>query len=304
MIELLRRFKPSFPAVAVLLEPPTLVALRVADKRGDNTPLVQHEEPMALSSEQYLPPREEFERLAESVLARLGNPRRLSVVLGDPFFRSQILTLTDFPRKDDERQQVILWHLRKTLNLPIDGVRLRYEVLQKTPGSVVLWLTLCPEESVKALEEAFAAKGCEIGHVGASSVELFNLALAKDVMPRDGSCLLINRTPSYLSFLFCENGRPVFFRSKETMDGDEAGGSARIAQELRLTLAYHREKLGRGKLQKIIVRRYPQGVVLPLEEVVDEETRVEELSDVLQPLPNDRRREPEWLPLFGLWEGS
>lgn len=304
MIELLRRFKPSYPAVAVLIEPPALVALRVAEKRGDNTPLVQHQEPIVLGLEQYLPPKEELEGLAESALTRLGNPRRISVVLGDPFFRSQVLTLTDFPRKEDERQQVILWHLRKTLNLPIDGIRLRYEILQRTPGSVVLWLTLCPDESVKALEEAFAAKGCEIGHLGASSVELLNLALAKDVMPREGSSLLINRTPSYISFLFCENGRPVFFRSKETADGDEAGGTARIAQELRLTLAYHREKLGRGTLQKIIVRRYPEGVFLPLEEVVEEDTRIEEMSDVLQPLPDNRRREPEWLPLFGLWEGS
>ena len=53
------------------------------------------------------------------------------------------MTLTDYPRREEERSQIILWHLRKTLNVPVESLRLRYEVLQKTAGSVTLWLTLC-----------------------------------------------------------------------------------------------------------------------------------------------------------------
>jgi len=229
----------------------------------------------------------------------------VAIVLGDLFFRSQVLTLTDFPRSEAERQQVILWHLRKTLNMTLDSVRLRYEVLQRTPGSATLWLTLCPEEPLAALEQAFGAAGCQVGYVGASTVELFNLAAAKDVLPRDGSALLLNRTPACLSFLFIENGMPLFFRSKEMPAADENGQEdiPRVVQELRLTLAYFREKLGRAHLDKVAVRRYPSGVALPLEEVLEDGTVLEEISDVLPALPDQKGRGAEWLPLFGLMEG-
>lgn len=305
MMRLLKNFKPSLPPVAVLMEPPQLLGLRVASARRDLTALVRHEEPLAEHGEQYLPSSAVMDGLAESLLTRLGEPRRISLVLGDPFFRTQVLTLAELPRSEQERQQVILWHLRKTLNYPIDGVRLRYEVLERAPGATTLWLTLCAEDSVRALEEAFSARGCQVGYVGSASVELFNLALAKGLLPREGSCLIINRTPAYLSFLFTDAGRPVFFRSKEMTQEDTAEDSlSRVAQELRLTLAYHREKLGRGRLQKILIRRYPAGVSLPLEEVVEEDVAAEDLAAALPALPGNQQRGAEWLPLYGLLEGA
>ncbi len=304
MIRLLKNFKPSLPPVAVLMEPPQLLALRVASAKRDLTALVRHEEALTEYGEQYLPSAAVLDGLTSSLLTRLGEPRRLSVVLGDPFFRTQVLTVADLPRSEQERHQVILWHLRKTLNYPIDGVRLRYEVLEKSPGAVTLWLTLCAEESVKALEAAFAARGCQVGYVGSASVELFNLALAKGLLPREGSCLIINRTPAYISFLFTDGGRPVFFRSKEMVEEADDDTLSRVAQELRLTLAYHREKLGRGRLQKILLRRYPAAVALPLEEVVEEDVAVEDMATVLPSLPVNQQRGAEWLPLYGLLEGA
>jgi hypothetical protein len=303
---LLQRIKPSLPPVALLLEPPGLFAIRVASAGRDMTPLVRHEEQLPTGEGMLLPEPERLRPLVEGVLTRLGGPKRISLILGDPFFRSQVLTIDDFPRREQERQQVILWHLRKTLNAPLDTVRLRYEVLQRTPGAVTLWLTLCQEEPVTALEGAFAAAGCDVGYVGASTIELYNLARAKDVLPGSGSGLLINRTPSSLSFLFTEAGAPEFFRFKDVGAGTESAEdeTARVAQELRLTLAYHREKLGRARLDKVVVRRYPSSVILPLEQVLEEETRVEEISDVLPPLPDQKPRGAEWLPLFGLMEGA
>jgi hypothetical protein len=305
MLRLLKHFPPSLPPVAVLLEPPLLTALRVASPRKVLEPLVEHEELLPMPSDGLWPSPEEAGRLAESLLVRLGQPKRLSLILGDPFFRMQVLTLEDFPRQEAERHQVILWHIRKVLNLPLDAVRLRYEVLQKTPGAVTLWLTLCPEEGARDLEQAFSARGCHLGYVGASSVELYNLGRAKDVVAPEGSCLLINRTTGYLSFLFTDNGRPVFFRCKETrgMEGDEADVS-RLQQEIRLTLAYHHEKINSAKLSRIVVRKCPDGVALPVEEVVEEGTLVQDWKSVLPALPGGQPHDPERLPLYGLWEGK
>lgn len=305
MLRLLKHFRPALPPVAVLLEPPLLAALRVASARKAAEPLVEHEEILPVPSDGLWPAPEEAKRLAESLMVRLGQPKRLSLVLGDPFFRMQVLTLEDFPRQESERQQVILWHIRKVLNVPLDALRLRYEVLHKTPGAVTLWLTLCPEEGARDLEQAFAALGCHLGYLGASSVELFNLGRAKDVVPPEGACLLINRTAAYLSFLFTDEGRPVFFRCKETrgLEGDEAD-SSRLQQEIRLTLAYHHEKINSAKLSKIVVRKCPDGAPLPLEEIAEEGTLIQDWKAVLPPLPGGRLHDCERLPLFGLWEGK
>ncbi len=300
MISFLTKFRPSLPPVAVLVEYPSVLALRVAKPGRDLQALVQHEEAMtdvvdALGSSG-------GHKMADALLTRLGRPKRICLVLGDSFFRMQIMTLTDFPRREEERSQIILWHLRKTLNVPVETLRLRYEILQKTAGSVTLWLTLCQEDALAAVENAFSGAGCEVGYVGAASAELHNFALASGLLPEEGPALLLNRTPSYLSFLFTEGGQPVFFRCKET-DPDEPG-EGRIEQELRLTLAYHREKLGFGKLRKILLRHHPDGLLLPLDGVVDEDVPVETLAASSNGAAGSQPWGGAWLPLVALMEGD
>lgn len=302
MMKLLDRFRPSLPPVAILMEAPSVLCLRVAKPGKNLQALVQHEDSMAVLVDELVLSEGGAARLADAALTRLGRPKRLSLVLGDPFFRMQILTLNDFPRHEEERQQVILWHLRKILNVPVETLRLRYEVLQKTAGSVTLWLSLCQEEAVLALENAFAACGCEVGHIGASTAELHNLAISRGLLPEEGSALLLNRTTGYLSFLFTEGGRPVFFRCKETPP-EETGedGQSRIEQELRLTLAYHRDKLGGGTLTKVLTRCHPRQMAVPLEGVLEEGIPVMDLASATG---LEGAWSPDWLPLVSLLEGN
>jgi hypothetical protein len=299
---LMKRFRPSLPPVAVLMEAPAVMALRVTKPGRGMQPLVKDEEAMAAIVDSAAPGEAAGARLADSTLTRLGRPKRLSLVLGDPFFRMQIMTLNDFPRNEEERIQVIKWHLRKTLNVPVESLRLHYEILQKTPGGVTLWLSGCQEDAVLALEGAFAAHGCEVGYVGSSTAEVHNLVLARGLYPEEGSALLLNRTAGYLSFLFSEGGRPVFFRCKETpSDEDGEMMDARIEQELRLTLAYHRDKLGGGRLAKVLVRSQAPHMTLPLDSVLEEGIPVE---DVASAAGLADQWSPVWLPLVGLLEGN
>ena len=302
MMNLLQRFRPSLPPVAMLMEAPSVLALRVAKPGKDLQALVKHEDSMAVLVDSLAPGEGGAAKLADAVLTRLGRPKRLSLVLGDSFFRMQILTLNDFPRREDERQQVILWHLRKTMSVPVETLRLRYEILHKESDAVTLWLSLCQEEAVVALEKAFAACGCEVGHIGASTAELHNLALSRGLLPDEGSALLLNRTTGYLSFLFTEGGRPVFFRCKETPPDDAGeGAEARIEQELRLTLAYYRDRHSGVALSKILTRCHPSGLALPLEGILEEGVPVMDLA-VAAGL--DEAWSPDWLPLVSLLEGN
>jgi hypothetical protein len=302
MLKLLAdRFRPSLPPVAVLMEAPSVLALRVAKPGRDLQPLVMEEDPMA-SIVDSSGGAGQGEHLANATLTRLGRPKRLCLVLGDPFFRLQMLVLPEFPRNEEERLQVIRWHLRKTLNIPVESLRLRYEVLKKEAAGVTLWVSACQEDAVVALEAAFAEQGCEIGYVGSSSVELHNLALARGLYPEEGAALLLNRSAGYLSFLFTEGGRPVFFRCKENPPDEESEmGEARLEQELRLTLAYHRDKLGGGRLAKVLLRSQTPHLPLPLAGILEEGIPVEDLA---QAAGLGAPWTPAWLPLAGLLEGN
>ncbi|MGC8763513.1 MAG: hypothetical protein ACP5VN_07775 [Acidobacteriota bacterium] len=304
LLQELMRFRPAMPPVAALLEPPRLVGLRVAKARKDPTPLVVHEEPLPPGGGTYLPAGEALERPVASLLAHLGQPKEIAVVVGDPFFRVQVLRLTDFPRNEEERTQVLLWQLRKLLNAPLDRVRLRYEVLERSTQGAVVLAAVCPEEEAAAVESAFGQQGCRVGFLGPSTFALHALWEAGGRFGEE-AVLLLNHPEGYLSFLFLEGGRPVFFRCKDlqAFEAPEDGGGGRAAQELRLTLAYYREKLGGTEAPPILVRTSSGGHAFPFHGAVEEGAALQSLAGVLPPLPTGAPRDEAALPLFGVLEG-
>ncbi len=304
LLQELMRFRPAMPPVAALLEPPRLVGLRVAKARKDPTPLVVHEEPLPPGEGAYLPSGEALERPVASLLAHLGQPREIAVVAGDPFFRVQVLRLPEFPRDEEERTQVLLWQLRKILNAPLDRVRLRYEVLERSAGGAVVLAAVCAEEEAAALEAAFEREGCRVGFLGPSTFALHALWEAGGRFG-DEPVLLLNHPEGYLSFLFVERGRPVFFRCKDlaAFESPETDGGGRTAQELRLTLAYYREKLGGPQSPLILLRGTSAGRAFPFEGAVEDGASLRTLAEVLPPLPSGGSRDETALPLFGVLEG-
>lgn len=304
LLERLMRFRPAMPPVAALLEPPRLVGLRVARARKDPTPLVVHEEPLPSGENAYLPAGEALERPVASLLTHLGHPREIAVVVGDPFFRVQVLRLADFPRNGEERAQVLLWQLRKVFNTPLERVRLRYEVLERTPAGTVVLAAVCPKEEAAAVESAFSREGCRVGFLGPCTFALEALWEAKGGLGGEAT-LLLNHPEGYLSFLFLERGRPVFFRCKDlgAFEGTETDDGGRPAQELRLTLAYYREKLGGPQDFAILLRRGLEGRGIPFDGIAEEGTSLRPLGEVLAPLPSGMARMESALPLFGVLEG-
>lgn len=304
LLQELMRFRPAMPPVAALVEPPRLVGLRVAKARKDPTPLVVHEEPLPPGEGAYLPAGEALEGPVASLLAHLGQPREIAVVAGDPFFRVQVLRLPEFPRNEEERTQVLLWQLRKILNAPLDRVRLRYEVLERSAGGAVVLAAVCAEEEAAALEAAFGRHGCRVGFLGPSTFALHTLWEAGGGAGEE-AVLLLNHPEGYLSFLFVEKGRPVFFRCKDLVafESPDAGGGGRTAQELRLTLAYYREKLGGTQNPAILLRSTSAGRAFPFDGAVEEGGSLRNLAEALPPLPSGAVRDETALPLFGVLEG-
>ena len=140
--------------------------------------------------------------------------------------------------------------------------------------------------------------------MGVSTLELYTLALQRDMLASNGATLVLNRAGNEITFLFLEEGIPLFYRSKELPSEawpDERG--ERIAHELRLTLAFFRERFGGSPLRRVLVRNVPEESPLPLEEVLSEE-EVLVMDRVIQGGQPGAHRQPLTLPLFGVLEGS
>ena len=294
---LLESLDPDLPPVAFLLEPPTALGLHVARSRNGMSVLSKVEQPFHLGEDGA--DAAQLEALAGHLLAPLGQPQRASIILGDSLLRMQVLSLSDFPSKEDERQQVLKWHVKKVLNWDTGDLRMRYHIIERSGQTATLWLTMASDSLAQSLEAAFAKHGCHIGYVGGVTPEVFSLALRRDVIPKDGTTLIVNRTDGAVSFLFCERGLPQFFRCKDLWDsgGDDA---EMMAQEIRLKLAYQRERLGGAQIRAVLTRRSLGSLSLPLEEALANETEVVPLVERLP--ASGAERSDMTLPLFGVLE--
>lgn len=293
--------KPSLPPVGVIVEPPFAAAIRAERQGKEVNPTATYVGTIALGPEGMLSP-EGAAQFAEAALPRLGSPKRASLVLWDGFFRSQVLEVSDFPKREAERLQVLRWHLRRGLEYPVESGRISYMVLRRTDSSCTIWVSVARADEIAAIEAVFRARGCHLGHVGSSSVELFNLALARDMLCAQGSTLILNRACSSLTFLFAEQGIPLFYRCKELgQEGAEGADEERLGQELRLTLAYFRERFGGAPLRRVLVRCQPEDAALPLQEVLADE-EVLHVDRVLALSKPGAARPVGFLPLFQLLE--
>lgn len=297
-------FNPTLPRTACLLESSKIFALRVAASKKDPTPLMRHSEDSPWAGAE--PPfnREVLDTAVDLLLTRLGSPKRISVVLGDPFFTIQVLTLGNFPRGEAEREKVIFWQLRKLLDGPGEEFAFSYTKLRNTTAGTTLLVVACRKALVHMIEESFAKGGCRVGYVAPVSMVLHNLAASGDFMGEKGDALLINRAPGYVSFLFSEEGIPVYFRSKELpLNEDEEEKARRIELAMRLTLAYYEQKLRGPALGRILIRKWPEGSLLPVDETIVGEARIERIGELMAELPGGVERGDDFLPLFALMEG-
>jgi len=301
MNRLLQYLKPSYPPVALLWDPPHLQAIRV-DKVGRSAAIqVRHQEDIEEAPDGSLSLEGLSGDRLDSILVRLGDPKKISLVLSDAFFRTQIVKLTEFPRSEEERIQVLRWHVRKILDYPVEACRMRYVVLRKDPSAFTVLVTTIPEEAIGSLERAFEEKGCQLGYVGLETLELYHTALSRDMFTAEGVSLLLNRTKEGLGFLFVETGSPFFYRYRYLSYVDDEDPD-RVAQEIRLTLAFHRERNAASPVRRLIVRCWPPEKALDLEPAVTDEEIVH-MDQVRPPLAEDAFRRSAALPLANLLVG-
>jgi Tfp pilus assembly protein PilN len=156
------------------------------------------------------------------------NRRGAAVILPDNSMRIAVLDFETLPDKEEERQTLIKFRLRKTLPFDIDEAALSTFV---QTGKKVL-AAVAPVEIVARYEAPFRAAGLHPGFVTCSSLA------ALDLLPRKGSLLVANRSRGSLTVLALRDGVINLARTLELDTLDE------ISADLYATLVYVEDQTG------------------------------------------------------------
>jgi len=161
-----------------------------------------------------------------------GRRRKCALLLPDNALRVAVLDFESIPAKEEERQSLIRFRMRKTLPFDIDEAALSYHI----QGNRII-AAVTPREIIARYEAPFRAANLYPGFITSSSLALLEL------LPPKGFILVAHRTPGTLTALAVRDGSLALFRTIELNETE-------IADDLYPTLIYLEDQTGErpGKL--------------------------------------------------------
>jgi hypothetical protein len=196
------------------------------------------------------------------VLAELGRPSRVALVVPDTVAKVSLLKLEKVPAKAADLQEIIRWQVRKTAPFPIEQA-----VLSISPGapaadgSAEMLVSLARTDVIQQYEQACAMAGAHAGLVDIASFSVLNAILGGQGRPAGdpstgsgapratpwGDWLLVHITDTYLTLAVMRDQSLLFFRHR----GEEAEGS--LADLIHQTAMYYEDRLHGGGFARVLI---------------------------------------------------
>jgi type IV pilus assembly protein PilM len=180
-----------------------------------------------------------------AAVAKLTPPgsgrRHAALILPDNSLRLAVLDFETIPAKEEERQSLIRFRMRKTLPFDIDDAAFSYHV---QAGNKVI-VAVAPVEVIARYEAPFRAADLHTGLVTSSSLAMLEL------LPVKGSILVAHRSPGALTVLALRDGILTLARTLELTD------NADLSDDLYPTLIYLEDQTGTRPDKLILVGQVP-----------------------------------------------
>lgn len=268
----MRLFKPDYPLVAFEVSGTTLTMVRLVRERGtlrlENfavTPLDPGEVHVSMVEKNVA--RETYlSGLVRRLAARTGEKKsdRVSLVLSDSTAKVAVLEMESAPRNRREMDRLIGWQLKKVTPFPIDEGRVAYHRFGRPAGGAEdahvarVLVTIMRNAVLRQYEKCFTDAGLQPGLVDISTNNLYNLFLGKFVNGTGSGSdrLLVNCEDDGLSLVILHGGVPILYRTKAFGPATGSGDYDydRVVREVRTSVLYYHEKLGRSGLAGVLVR--------------------------------------------------
>ena len=128
------------------------------------------------------------------VLDRIGRPKRIGLIVGDPVAKVSLVKLQQVPARVQDLEQVIRWQVRKSAPFAIEEAQLGYEAGLRAADGQEFIVTLARRDVIAEYETLCAESGAHAGIVDLSTFNVVNAVLATGAVPA-GDWLLVNVAP-------------------------------------------------------------------------------------------------------------
>jgi type IV pilus assembly protein PilM len=185
-------------------------------------------------------------RALTRVLAEVGNPRRIGLVIPDPAAKVSLVKFQHVPPRQQDLDQLIRWQIRKTTPFPLDEAQVGYAVGANTPEGRDFVVSVARRDVILEYEALCADAGTHAGIVDLSTFNVVNATLATGEAGA-ADWLLVNVAPDWASLAILRGGDVIFLRSRG------ADGEGTLTDLVHQTAMYYEDRLGGGGFGRAFV---------------------------------------------------
>jgi len=279
----------SFPPDVIVLDDEQLLHARLA--RGKKGPRIVQAKSYRLAANTFSPAVVSPALTNESSLAEAVKRLRMetgrwdsaSVLLPDSWFRINILDVANLPEASKEADEMVRWSLKRTMPLDTDLLRIRYEVLSRTPASSKVLAVSAIEQTLKAIETTFAAAGIDVVLIEPIGVNIWNAITVREPVSTRDRIFFYVREGEFTTAAF-RGGQPLFIRSRNL------NAERTIEQEIKLSASYLRDTLRADAVEQCYLSGCANG---ELSSVISAQfgapVRMVKLADMSEAWPEEAR---------------
>jgi Tfp pilus assembly PilM family ATPase len=234
----------SGPSVAVEIAADHVAVARVETRGGSPAVLAHATEPLAPGA---LVPslttanvqnRQVVAVALERALERVGNPRRVGLIVPDLVAKVSLVRFEHVPTRSADLDQLVRWQVRKTAPFPIEEARVSYQPGLKASDGQEFIVSLARRSVIEEYETLCAAVGAHAGIVDLATFNVINAALAGMAPSSDsGDWLLVHVAADYASIAILRGSNLIFFRNRAT------DGEGTLADVVHQAAMYYEDRL-------------------------------------------------------------
>lgn len=175
-----------------------------------------------------------------------GNIDRVSLLLPDSWFRIHLNEVSELPEGGEEANEVVRWTLRRSLPMRPEELRIAYQALARTNGSVKVLILAAMEKTLREIEEAFRSNGIEVSLIEPVGLNIWNAVSVREPATTGDRLFFYVRRTDFTTAVF-RGTAPLFIRSRNL------SGERTLLQEIRLSASYLRNNLQWQQIEQCFI---------------------------------------------------
>lgn len=242
----------SFPPDVVVVDADSLIHARFQGGRK-NPQLVylkSHRLAQGVFSPAVVTPTLENPSSLSEAIAQIkldaGRLERASVLLPDAWFRMHLSELAELPDRPDDANEMVRWTLRRSLPMRPEELRVAWQAISRTNGSIKVLVLAAIEKTLSKIEEVFRQQEIDVSLVEPIGLNIWNALMVREAPTTGDRLFFYFRRGDFTTAVF-RGPTPLFIRSRNL------GAERTLLQEIRLSASYLRANLQWQRVEQCFV---------------------------------------------------